>query len=229
MQIKLDQFQGPLALLLELIQENELQISQVSLSEVADQFLDYLDNNPDISIENLANFLDIASCLISLKLKVLLPYLSPEEEENLEILEKQLKLYKEFQEAGQVIYNILKNQKQAFLRINKLEKKQGFYPPPNFDIEMLKQSYLKILNNLQEISIPQKIIKKSVNIKKRFAQIRNRLAEIREIYFSELTREIVEKNIKLVYFSAVLEMARREELSLEQREMFGEIRLKIFN
>ena len=72
---KLDKFEGPLNLLLELIEGQKLDITEVSLAKVADQFLDYISQKEKITLESLADFLTVASKLILIKSKALLPTL----------------------------------------------------------------------------------------------------------------------------------------------------------
>ena len=97
--IKIEQFEGPLALLVKLIDKAELDITQVSLAMVADQYIAHLKRLVNLDPEEMADFLVIASRLLLIKSKALLPYLLPEEEEAIEDLEEQLRMYKEFLEA----------------------------------------------------------------------------------------------------------------------------------
>jgi segregation and condensation protein A len=103
--VKLEKFEGPLELLLELIEKEQLKITELSLAHVADQYLDYIKNHDSIALENLADFLTIASRLILIKSRALLPMLqvTPEEEEEIQDLAKQLEEYKKFREASQKI------------------------------------------------------------------------------------------------------------------------------
>ena len=96
--VKLEQFQGPLDLLLQLTEEKKLDITEISLAKVTDQYLTYLKNSEVISLDDLANFLIIASRLILIKSRMLLPTLelSKEEEQDIETLKRQLEEYKRY-------------------------------------------------------------------------------------------------------------------------------------
>ena len=97
MLIKIDKFQGPLGLLLQLIEKEELDITEVSLAKISDQYIDSIKNTKNIDPGETADFLVIAAKLLFIKSKALLPYLYPEEEnEEIEELESQLRMYKEF-------------------------------------------------------------------------------------------------------------------------------------
>ena len=102
--IKLEQFEGPLELLLELIQDQKLDITQVSLAAVADQYLEYIHAQPKWDPDELADFLVVAAKLLLIKSKVLLPNLDlGEEGEDALALERQLKLLKQYLEASQKV------------------------------------------------------------------------------------------------------------------------------
>jgi segregation and condensation protein A len=79
--IKIEQFEGPLDLLLQLIEEQKLDITQMALSTVTEQYIAILDQNVSIPPEELADFLVVAAKLLLIKSKALLPYLSAEEED----------------------------------------------------------------------------------------------------------------------------------------------------
>ena len=107
--VQLEDWQGPLDLLLQLIESQQMDITKVSLSKVADQFIAYMNLKP-VQLEETADFLVIAAKLIYIKSKALLPTLSLEDEEGID-LEKQLKMYKEYLEAAKKIQLILKKKK----------------------------------------------------------------------------------------------------------------------
>ena len=88
MKIKIEKFEGPLSLLLKMIEQEELDITEINLAGIADQYIEYIKNNNNISPDNMADFLVIAAKLLFIKSKALLPYIYAEEEEDLEDLEK---------------------------------------------------------------------------------------------------------------------------------------------
>src|SRR3989344_609317 len=104
---KLEKFEGPLDLLLQLIEDQKLDITEVSLSKVADQFLEYLKNTTSLNPEEMADFLVVAAKLLVIKSKALLPDLNIADDADSSTLERQLKIYKEFLEASKVIRQIL--------------------------------------------------------------------------------------------------------------------------
>jgi segregation and condensation protein A len=121
--IKIEQFEGPMDLLLELISKEKLDITGISLAQIADQYLKYLEEKKDINIVNLADFLTVAAKLILLKSKALLPLLNLSEEDEEEIfdLERQLEEYKKFKLIAPEIEKIYNNNNQSFSRDNFIE------------------------------------------------------------------------------------------------------------
>src|SRR3989344_4119781 len=92
---KLEEFEGPLELLLKLIEDEKLDITTISLAKVSDQYLAYIKNEEELPSEEVADFLVVAAKLIYVKSKYLLPALQLEEEDG-EDLEQQLKIFREY-------------------------------------------------------------------------------------------------------------------------------------
>jgi len=107
------QFEGPLDLLLNLIEKEKLNICQISLAKITNTYLEEI-QKIDASSENLADFLIVASKLLYLKSRAILPVLSPEEEEEIEDLEAQLKEYKKFKELSNQFSEILGKNQRSF-------------------------------------------------------------------------------------------------------------------
>ena len=103
MKIKIENFEGPLDLLLQLIEREELDITTVSLLDVADQYINYLSKIEDKKPEMLADFLLIAAKLLYIKSRALLPELETDSDEDSMDLARQLKMYKKFVEASKIL------------------------------------------------------------------------------------------------------------------------------
>ena len=114
--IKINSFEGPLGLLLQLIEKEEMDITQVSLAKIADQYIEYINEADNINPEEMADFLVVATRLLLIKSKALLPFLYPEEEEEIKDLEFQLKMYKEFLEAMKKIEALIGRKRFMFPR-----------------------------------------------------------------------------------------------------------------
>lgn len=149
--IKIEKFQGPLNLLLQLIEKEEMDIAEVSLAKIADQYIEYIKITDKISPDDMADFLVVAARLLLIKSKALLPYLcAGEEEEEIKELENQLKMYKEFLEAAKGVDFLLGKKKFMFGRefnrkliLNNL----NFFSPPRKNLlpktwKMFSRSWL---------------------------------------------------------------------------------------
>jgi len=166
LEINQEKFNGPLDVLLSLIEERKMEITDISLANVTDAFLKYVGDLKQTAPEVLADFLVIAARLILIKSKSLLPTLelSNEEEKDINELKERLEIYRLFKEASQNI----KEQYQKNSTFSKeflFNQTPIFYPPENFNYNLLYESFKKIweeFNNLDETSIEK--IKKVIKI-----------------------------------------------------------------
>lgn len=228
-QIKLEQFEGPLDLLLNLIEEEKLDITKLSLAGVADQYLEYIKNNKNIKLENLADFLLVASKLILIKSKALLPLLQFSEEEEAEIkdLSKQLEEYKKFKDISVKIAAIESEKRFSFTR----EVFEGvgplFYPPENINAFDLKKYFQLVLAEIPVVEkLEEEFVKEIMTLEEKINDLREMIKTKVEISFSELTADAKEKVDVIVSFLAILEMVKQKVIDVEQNEIFREIRLK---
>ena len=143
--IKIQQFEGPLDLLLKLIEEKKLNIAEVSISAVTEQFLEYMRSLTDLRPQELANWLVVASKLLVIKSRALMPLLSvPEDnEEDATDLTWQLYQYKLYKEASRHIDQVQKRKKQSWGRSSNFLQKITFYPDPKVNMAALRDSVLE--------------------------------------------------------------------------------------
>lgn len=230
--IKIKQFEGPLELLADLISKEELNITIISLAQVTDQYLEYLENNEDINLSNLAEFLTVASKLILIKSKSLLPLLvlSEEEEEEIVDLEKQLIEYKKFKEVSQKIGKIMESEEYSFSRESFLDLEPVFSPPSDIGVKDLFETYESILSEIPVIEdMEEERVREVVSLKDKIDSLRNFLKNKIETSFHELIGESKNKVEVIVSFLAMLEMAKQRIVLVEQEGMFSDIRLKVNN
>jgi len=224
-QTNLEQFQGPLDLLLQLIEDQKLSISQVSLAEVTDQYLGYLDKLQTVGAEELADFLIIATKLLVIKSKILLPQLADEEEDSAEQLEAQLRLYKDYLEASKLIEQLLLKKNFCFTR-EKIawQMKPTFSPPAGLAAADLLQLYSEILRRIDYIiSLPQKVLEKVVSLKEMVMSIRQTLGKMRKFSFRQMLSGAKSRSDIVVCFLALLELIKAGEVAVNQAGVFDEI------
>jgi len=225
---ELNQFSGPLDLLLQLIEQKELDVSQVSLAEVTDQYLSYIDNQADLPLESLADFLVIATKLLIIKSRTLLPKIEEDEEDIGDQLEIQLKMYKQYLEASKKIEEILKNNNYSFTREKlPISVKPKFSPPEKLDLGILVEVYRSILERVKYVvSLPEKIMKKIVSLKETISGLRENLSRCGKINFKDMILSAGSKSNQVVCFIALLELIKNGEVAVRQNDIFQDIEIE---
>jgi len=225
---KLEKFEGPLSLLLKLIEEEELDITQISLAKIADQYIEYIRTSPNITPDNMADFLVVATRLLLIKSRALLPYLYPEEEKEIEELEDQLRMYKEYVEAMKKINVMIGKKKFMFAReFNRkviLAEANLFSPPKNIKADDLAMIFADLLTRLQP---PEKLEERTIDdlikIEDKILSIQRMLADRIKLSFNQVLAGAKSKTEIIVSFLAMLELMRQKEVNLIQEELFSEI------
>lgn len=227
--IKLDQFEGPLDVLLELIENQKLEITKISLARVTDQFLEYLKTNEEhITSANLANFILVAAKLILIKSKALLPFLelTQEEEDDILDLETQLKEYQRFRGAAEALKNLMKRGRMSFSREYREEAVNVFYPPENVSGGTLADILRRIIADIPPIlELPKDILKRKVSVEEKMKHITALIQKRVEISFRSLITPSEGKEYLVANFLAILELTKQKLVIVKQEEIFGEIRL----
>lgn len=218
-----DGFEGPLDLLLSLIDEQELNISEVAISDVTEQYLNYLDTVEQRQPEHLADFLVIATKLLFIKSRLLLPQFGVEEDEG-QSLEDQLRLYRAFVEASKKLNKKWLESERAVFRVEPHRQPEGFLPSANLGLEFLKDSINKLLYRLTPPKpLPRTHIDKSVSIKEKIDQIRNLLKTSKKASFLALFSDSKNKTEVIVSFLALLELVKQKSVGLKQGGNFQDI------
>jgi len=223
-QVKLEKFEGPLDLLLQLIEQENLDINQISLAKIADEFVEYVNKTSGIPLEELADFLLIASKLIYIKSKSLLPYLAWGDEEDEAVgLEDQLKLYKSFLDASKKVEIMIKEKKYLYAR-ERIVIPKGFYPPKKLTAGKLREVFADILRILTPfINIQKKIKENIVSIRQKIDDLKTRIGEKARVGFRDFVKSAKNKTEVIVSFLALLELIKQKIVSAEQNELFSDI------
>ncbi|NOQ68078.1 hypothetical protein GQ568_01395 [Patescibacteria group bacterium] len=223
-------FEGPLDLLLELIEKEKLDITDIALAQVADQFINYLENSrEDITLEHLSSFLLVAGKLILIKSKAILPMLEleKEEEEDIEELKARLREYQKFKEISKKIKALAVRKEMFFSKQSYSGMRTVFCPPKNIRASDLREVMENVLNKLPEVeNLAKRTMKDIVSIKDRIEHIKENLAKRIEMTFEEAAVGTKNKIEVIITFLAMLELVRKSMVIVEQSDMFGEIRIK---
>jgi segregation and condensation protein A len=216
-------FQGPLSLLLELIESEEMDVSQVSLGQVTEAYLRHLEAHPGIAPEELADFLVVAAKLVLIKSRLLLPQL-PDMEETGPSLESQLRMYREYAEAAKVVAGMLSASRVLFVRDKLPVFDVGFVPPEKFGLEQLHATILAALKRLAPAhKLPNAAIEAAVSIHDKIAELRGILGKAERASFGDLTRSARSRTEVVVCFLALLELVKARSVKVEQRDRFSDI------
>lgn len=228
-QIKLEKFEGPLGLLLELIEKRKLSINEISLANVTDQYIEYLKSLGEFPMGEAANFIAVASTLLLLKSASLIPNfeLSEEEAGDIKDLEYRLQLYNIIKNAALNIFKSfgknLSFSREAFLGYN-----FEFLEPKGLTKEKIFSALKQIIDNLpQKEILPKVLVKKAVSLEKKISEIVERIQRKIEVSFSEtFASNKAEKIEIIVSFLAILELIKRGFVIVEQTAIFDNIRVK---
>lgn len=227
--LKLRQFEGPLDLLLSLIEERKLNITEIALAEVTEQFLQYIKQLEQVDPTILADYLSIAAKLLVIKSKAILPTLEiePEEEDAGYDLESRLLLYKQFKEVAKYLKTLDNRRKQSFLRTITFEERVNFYPDSNVSADVLHKHILTILNSLKELdALPKAKLKEAISIQEKIDQLRGHLEVQVETKLSELIKTAKNKSEIIITFLALLELIKQKILTVNQEALFTDINIK---
>lgn len=223
MQLTLTQFTGPFDLLLSLVEEQELKITEISLSEVTEQYLKHLDALEEAEVTELADFLVVAAKLLYMKSKRLLPEFLPEAEEE-ESLEAQLKLYKQFVDASKKIDVLWNSGARSAFRREPARMPDVFSLPTNVSLDALERSMVQLVGKLTPPKpIGRTHIDKTISLKARIDGIRKLLKSKKSFRFTEALADSENKTDVIVGFLAILELVKQKSLYLEQDSTFGDI------
>ena len=226
---KTKHFEGPLDLLLSLIEQRQLDITKISLAEVTEQFLHYLKTLEKIDPTVLADYLSIAAKLLVIKSKAILPGLEVEKEEEDSVLdlEAQLILYRQFKEVAKFLKQLDNKRKQSWTRSLTFEERINFYPDPNVKTEELHKSILIVLRQLKELdNLPKAKVKEAISIQEKIDHLRSRLSEQVETKLSDLLKTAKNKQEVIITFLALLELIKQRIFSAEQEALFAEVVIK---
>lgn len=226
--IKTEQFEGPLELLVELIEKEELDITKLSISKVADDFLEFVDNNQEIGLVNLSEFLLVASQLILLKSKALLPLFefTKEEEEEIDDLEERLREYKKFKDISIQIGELYQGEKMSFSRKEARDIEYRKFIDPKINSRELADLYRGILSEKpEEDDLIEEVMQEVVSLEEKMTDLKTSLEKRMKIAFAETIKNASDKMEVVVTFLAMLEMVKQKTLSVKQKDLFGDILL----
>lgn len=229
--IKIDNFEGPLDLLCHLIDKNKMNIYDINLSEITDQYINYLREQEKLNLEIASEFLIMASTLLYLKSKSLLPKQEEEEEEiTEEELIRRIIEYKKFKEISKVlkenflVYSkrIYKQQEIIKLPKQRLEKNYEANKIPEIYKQLVEKNSVKMnqnAKNIEKIALVEKY-----TVSEKVKEMYKVLIKQKKFIFNKLfSIKKHDRQEVVTAFSGLLEMSRRNKVNTNQEEIFGDI------
>lgn len=225
--LQLEKFEGPLDLLLSLIQDKKLEITDIALAEVTEPYMRALQKRESwLKPAEMADFLVIASRLLLIKSRVLLPLFDWEDDEE-ESLTAQLRMYKLYADAAQVVDAIAKKGACSFGRPRALrEAEAAFSPPPKLSSLMLTRAMMDVIAQLEPLRrIPEKIYRRVASLQERIGYIHDLIKKRRMLSFAYLLGKERHRSEVVVNFLAVLELAKQHRVVARQKDNFADIEI----
>lgn len=226
--VRLEQFEGPLELLLQLIEKEKLDVTRVSLASVADQYLEYIARQGEVPLSHLAQFLSVASRLLLLKSRALLPLLefTEEEEESIEDLEWQLREYRKFRDVSVRLGLLFAKGERAKPRESFLGAEVVFLPSPDVTADRLAEAFRSVLGEIPLLEkLEEEEIRNVISLEEKMLELRSTLASRMELSFRQMTTDVKDKLEIIVAFLAVLELVKQRFVRAEQGGSFEDIAL----
>ncbi len=223
---QIDQFNGPLDLLLELIKKNEINIYDIPISKITDEYINFIENNKT-DLDDLTDFYKMAATLLLIKSKMMLPVEADFEDEyedpRSELIEKLIE-YQKYKKLTDMMQE--KNIESEWLIERK--KKQRMLPFENSDDIWENLDVVDLLNTFSNLvkQLPVQLIDTDeIKVEQKISLIEEKLSRNEEFYFTDL---IVSKNSAMEVicaFLAILNLVKEKSISLFQNKMFGDIKI----
>ncbi|MBP9759879.1 MAG: segregation/condensation protein A [Candidatus Pacebacteria bacterium] len=228
-QLRTDVFEGPLEVLLVLIEKRKLLINDIALAEVTDDFLKYIERHPEFPVSETAQFVLVGSALLLIKSKSLLPILAftPEEEGSIEDLEKRLRLLEKYKIFAKEIAERF-GKTPLYSRTRILKKEPVFSPDASMTVPTLAEAIRSVLAHLPRPiqKLPEATVRKVVSIEEMMNTLTKRINASMEVSFREAVGGVGHKVNVIVTFLAMLELVRQGVIRVEQDSHYSDITMK---
>jgi segregation and condensation protein A len=218
-QVELLNFEGPLDLLLQLIERSKLDVTEIALATVTEQYLLYVDSLADLHPSELNSFIDVAAKLLHIKSQALLPsFTGMDTEPEPDDLNQQLEQYRRYQTAAKLLAQRLDEGVRSWDRPVTAGSRPGL---PDINLDQLGHAFRAILERLP--SEPAVISGPKISLDEMMAKVRQACRERLSISLGTLTDQAQSRAELVVLFLALLELVRLKEIRVVQAGAFGDI------
>ena len=227
--VKTKSFEGPLDLLLDLIEKRKLFISDIALAQVTDDFIAHIKQLETLPMGESAHFILVASTLLLIKSKSLLPEfnLTQEEQGDIRDLETRLKIYKRIKEASIHVNNMF-GAEMIFEQSQTRLVVPVFTPDPEFTLNKALYVLKDLFNRLpKKENLPQVAVKKVISLEEMIGNLTERITSHLRMSFKDFTKEHKGNRVNvIVSFLAMLELVKEGILQVSQESNFGDIQME---
>lgn len=232
--LTINDFSGPLDLLLHLIKESKMDIYTLKIEEITKQYIDYIESMKKLNIDIASEYLVMASSLVHIKSKMLVNEKDNEEEETDEIkteeeLKRRLLEYEEYKKVCDDFKNLESKRQEVHTKIPEslYEYREDVELNTDTTIDDLVKAFEEFLKRKKfEKPLDTKITHRELSITKRTSEIRNILKTKKKVDFFELF-EVINKPFVVVTFLSILEMTKNNEINIKQSKNFDKITIEM--
>ena len=221
-------FSGPLELLIDLIEKRKLLINDISLVSVTDDYIRHVAEMEKNPLRQTTQFVMLASTLLLIKSKSLLPVLTltEEEEDDIEDLQNRLRLYQVFRDVGKTIEDTF-GSRMGYERTYIAPKEALFVTDVYTEVSILKNAIQDVITKLPKKVIRPKVrVSKIVSLEDMMLRLKNKIERQFKFGFTDFTNNSKERGTVIVGFLAVLELVKQGSVLVHQSSTFTEIEIE---
>jgi len=223
-------FEGPLDVLLALLEKRKLLINDIALSEVANDYITFLEQHHEFPVPETAQFVLIGSTLLLIKSKSLLPVLelTGEEQTSIDELEMRLKVLDRYRHSAKTIQSIF-HVSPAYARIHRKHAHVVFSPLKNMSVDSLHESIIRVLNKIPELKpkLSEATVQKVMSLEEMIDKLTDRINEGLQVSFRQFSLSAEGKVHTIITFLAMLELVRQGIIRVEQEAKHGDIVMSV--
>lgn len=225
--VKTEVFEGPLDLLLSLIEKRKLFVGDIALAKVADDYLEYIRNLPALPVADTAQFILVASTLVLIKSRSLIPELSltNEEQQSIEELEMRLALYQRIKDLSGTVKS--RWGKNPLFTKDPSPRVPVFAPDKDTTPEGILAALRRVVVALPKPEkLPETVVKKVKSLEEVINDLTDRVTKNLNMTFREFTGTSAERAEIAVHFLAMLELVKTGIIGVTQDRLFGDISME---
>ncbi len=224
--IKTKSYQGPLEVLLDLIEARKLLVNEFTLSNITEDFIQHVRAQTTFPVEETANFIQIAATLLLIKSRSLIPDLELSDEENADVedLKRRLSAYEKVREAARELSRVFG--KRMMVPVGERPPEVVFTPARDLSVNALAEAMAQVLAARAAVeALPTASIKPLITIEEMMDRLAKRVQSAMTLSFKDFAAGTKEKIEVIVSFLALLELVKQGAVATEQFDEYGDIRI----